>query len=162
VHACITPIRANIVGPFCSTTKEQRLHRGLPFRRLLFGFGQLGDIGPGVFERDELATAGRRYWIVEFALPSGGCLRQFVASIGSRNRFMVNSIFLDWIWRPALDLGLVPILRVALKVFLCQLPGKGDVTGELFADEGVFQWSNLSRGVAVGWCGRRCRAIGVL
>jgi hypothetical protein len=88
--------------------------------------------------------------------------RAFHSAIGSRNRFMVNSIFLDWIWRPALDLGLVPILRVALKVFLCQLPGKGDVTGELFADEGVFQWSNLSRGVAVGWCGRRCRAIGVL
>jgi hypothetical protein len=39
--------------PVLFSHQEQRLHRGLPFGRLLFCFGQLGDVGPGVFERDE-------------------------------------------------------------------------------------------------------------
>jgi hypothetical protein len=38
---------------------------------------------------------------------------------------------------PTLDLGLVPILRVTLEVFLGQLPGEGEVTSEFFADVGV-------------------------
>jgi hypothetical protein len=46
--------------PVLFSHQEQRLPRGLPFRRLLFGFGQLGDLGPGVFERDALATARQR------------------------------------------------------------------------------------------------------
>jgi hypothetical protein len=35
---------------------------------------------------------------------------------------------------PALDLGLVPVLRVTLKVFPRQLSGEGQVAGELLAD----------------------------
>jgi hypothetical protein len=48
---------------FCD--QQKRFRRGLPFRRLLFGFRQLGDVGPGVFERHKLATARQRYRIVE-------------------------------------------------------------------------------------------------
>ena len=59
----------SIVGPFCLTTNEQRLHCGLPFRRLGFGFGQLGDVGPGVLQRHKLATTGQGNGIVERSFP---------------------------------------------------------------------------------------------
>jgi hypothetical protein len=68
LSALITPIHANIVGDLFND-EDRRLHRGLPFRRLLFGFGQRGDLGPGVFEPDELATVRQRNRIVERPVP---------------------------------------------------------------------------------------------
>jgi hypothetical protein len=46
--------------PVLLNHQEQRLHCGLPFGRLRFGFGELGDVSAGVLERDELATRGNR------------------------------------------------------------------------------------------------------
>jgi hypothetical protein len=55
--------------PVLFNDEDRRLHRGLRFRRLLFGFGQLGDLGPGVFEPDELATVRQRNRIAERPVP---------------------------------------------------------------------------------------------
>jgi hypothetical protein len=82
-----------------------------------------------------------------------GCARLLimVASIGSLSRFIVNSMFADCKLRPlhrefdvrrlqiaaALDLGLVPILRVALEIFVGQFPGGRVLLGKFLANEGV-------------------------
>ena len=47
--------------------QDQGLHRGLPLRRLVLCLGHLCDVGPGILERDELAAAGQRDWLVERA-----------------------------------------------------------------------------------------------
>jgi hypothetical protein len=39
--ARITPIRANIVGPFLFSHQDQRFHRSLPFLGIVFSFGSL-------------------------------------------------------------------------------------------------------------------------
>jgi hypothetical protein len=66
----MTPMRANIVGPFCFDDQKQGLDRILPFLDLLFGLRQLLDISGGILEGDELAALGQRHWIVETPLPS--------------------------------------------------------------------------------------------
>jgi hypothetical protein len=38
------PMRANITGPPCVATKDQRFHGRLPFRRLMLGLRLLGDV----------------------------------------------------------------------------------------------------------------------
>jgi hypothetical protein len=45
--------------------QDQRLDRGLPFRRVVRGLRQLGDVVRGVTQGDELGTAGQGDWIVE-------------------------------------------------------------------------------------------------
>ncbi len=59
------------------------------------------------------------------------------ASTGSRNRFMVNSIFCDCKVAPALDRGLVAILREALEIFRGDLFSRDAQPGEFFTDERV-------------------------
>jgi len=49
--------------------QEQGFYRSLPFLKILLGLGKPLDIGRGVLEGDELATAGQGNWIVEGALP---------------------------------------------------------------------------------------------
>ena len=49
---------------------DQAVNRGLPFPGLLFGLGQLGDVGGGVLERDQLAAAGKRDRLVEMPGPA--------------------------------------------------------------------------------------------
>jgi hypothetical protein len=49
---------------------DQAADRGLPFLKILVGLGQLNDVGGGILERDELAAAGQRYWIVERSFPA--------------------------------------------------------------------------------------------
>jgi hypothetical protein len=61
----MTPIRANMVGPVCSTTRS----RALPLRELLFGLGELLDVCGGILERDELETTGQGNGIIEAARP---------------------------------------------------------------------------------------------
>jgi hypothetical protein len=39
--------------------QDQGLHRRLPFRRFVLGLRKLGDLGPGILERDERAAAGK-------------------------------------------------------------------------------------------------------
>jgi hypothetical protein len=55
--------------PAALCNQHQRRHSRLPFRRLVLGLRKLCDVGPGILERDELATAGKGDWIVEPALP---------------------------------------------------------------------------------------------
>ena len=50
--------------------QDQGFHRGLPFRRFVFCLWQLGDVGAGVLQRDELACARKRDRFVELALPA--------------------------------------------------------------------------------------------
>ena len=38
--------------------QDQGFHRRLPFRRFVFRLWQFGEVGAGVFNGDELATAG--------------------------------------------------------------------------------------------------------
>jgi len=61
-------------------------------------------------------------------------VRNPAPSIGSRSRFMVNSLQMA----PALDFGLVSILWEALEVFRGQLFGGRPLPGEFFADERVY------------------------
>ena len=49
--------------------QDQGFHRCQPFRRLVLGLRQLGDLGPGILERHELAAAGKRDRFVECSLP---------------------------------------------------------------------------------------------
>jgi hypothetical protein len=42
----------------------------LPFRGVVLGLGQLGDVLGSIPERDELETARQRDWIVEGARPA--------------------------------------------------------------------------------------------
>jgi hypothetical protein len=55
----MTPMRAIMVGPLCSTTGKHRFDRGLPFLELLFGLRKLLDLflAASVLKRDEPATA---------------------------------------------------------------------------------------------------------
>jgi hypothetical protein len=50
--------------------QDQRFHRRLPFRRLVLGFRQPGDVGPGILERDELAAVRQDDRILECSLPA--------------------------------------------------------------------------------------------
>ena len=47
--------------------QDQRLDRGLPCRRVVLGFRQLGDVVRGVAKRDELAATGQGDRVVEGA-----------------------------------------------------------------------------------------------
>jgi hypothetical protein len=49
---------------------DQAGHRRLPFLESLLGLRQFHDVVGGILERDELATAGQRYRIVEGPLPA--------------------------------------------------------------------------------------------
>jgi hypothetical protein len=69
----MTPMLANIVGPPCSTTKHQRLDRGLPVRERGFLFRKRGDESCCVAKRYERSAVGRLYRIVEPALPAAFC-----------------------------------------------------------------------------------------
>ena len=66
----MTPMRAIMVGPLFSTTRGQRLERGLPFLELLFGLRKLLDVFGGNLESDELAAAGQPDRIIERAFPT--------------------------------------------------------------------------------------------
>ena len=46
------------------------MHCRLPFGRLMLGLRKLGDVVAGILERDELASAGQRDWIVKRSLPA--------------------------------------------------------------------------------------------
>src|ERR1700690_3401676 len=50
-------ISASMTMPLRSAAHQQRLHRRLTFRRLVLCFRKLRDVGPGIFERDELVAA---------------------------------------------------------------------------------------------------------
>ena len=51
--------------PVALRNEDKRLHGGLPFRRVMFGFRQFGDIGAGILECDELSAVRQRYRIFE-------------------------------------------------------------------------------------------------
>jgi hypothetical protein len=67
---------------------DQTAGRGLPFLKILFSLRQLHDVGGGIVEGDELATAGQGDWVLEWTGP-----RHHLR--GSLSRFIVNSIFRD-------------------------------------------------------------------
>ena len=48
---------------------KRRLHRGLPFRGIVFCLGQLCDVERGVAEPDQLATVRQLDWIRELLIP---------------------------------------------------------------------------------------------
>jgi hypothetical protein len=52
---------------FCD--QDQAFHRCLPFRRFMLCFWQLGDVGPGVLQGDELPAVRQHNRIVEATLP---------------------------------------------------------------------------------------------
>jgi hypothetical protein len=54
--------------------QDQGLNGGLPFLDLLFCLRQFLDISGGILQRDELATTGQRYRIVERPFPALGCV----------------------------------------------------------------------------------------
>ena len=70
--------------------QDQGLHCGLPFRSLVFSLRKSRDVFAGVRERDKLATARQRYRFIKASFPAPD---QPPASIGTRRRFMVISIF---------------------------------------------------------------------
>jgi hypothetical protein len=63
MRACITKSRSS-AAPIRQATAR------LPFRKILLGLRQLHDVGGGVLERDELATAGEENRIVEWPFPA--------------------------------------------------------------------------------------------
>jgi hypothetical protein len=63
-NALSIPIRANIVGPFCSTTKSSACIAVCHSGACCSALGNY-DVCLGVFERDELATTGQRDRIVK-------------------------------------------------------------------------------------------------
>jgi hypothetical protein len=48
---------------------DQYFRCGLPFRRLLFGVGQLGDVQRSIAQRDRLAPVWQFDWIEECLVP---------------------------------------------------------------------------------------------
>jgi hypothetical protein len=48
---------------------DQATNCGLPFRKILLSLRQLHDVGGGILEGNDLATAGKRNRIVEGAFP---------------------------------------------------------------------------------------------
>ena len=52
-----------------SDQQQQRFHRGLPFLGIVFGLGQLSDVGCGVAEGDELLAGGQFNRIEECLVP---------------------------------------------------------------------------------------------
>jgi hypothetical protein len=68
-NARITPIRANMVAAE-RRDEDQGFHRRLPLRSRVLRFRQLGDVGAGVLQRDELAPARQRYRIIERPVPA--------------------------------------------------------------------------------------------
>jgi len=69
-RARITPIRANNRRAAERRHQDLSFHSRLLFRRHVLGLRELGDIGSGILERDELATIGQRDRIVKPALPA--------------------------------------------------------------------------------------------
>jgi hypothetical protein len=49
--------------------QQQRFHRGLPFGGIVFGLWELGDVGGGVAEGDELLAGGQFDGIEELLVP---------------------------------------------------------------------------------------------
>jgi hypothetical protein len=118
--------------------QDQGFHRRLPFHGLVLGLRQLGDVVAGVLKRDQQAAAGQRYRIVERSFPahlgspSAGTLDRLAQPFhGELDIFRLQVAL-------ALDLGLVPIFREALKIFLSEFPGGRALPGELLADDWVF------------------------
>jgi hypothetical protein len=80
----------------------------------MLGLRKLRDVVAGILKGDQLAAAGQRDWILKGTLPALWRVHQPAPSIGSRNRFMVNSIFADCKLRQLLDrypIGGSPELR---------------------------------------------------
>src|SRR6266404_1051528 len=50
--------------------EDQAFHCCLPFWGRMIGLRELGDVGPGILQRDERATAGQRDRFVELAFPT--------------------------------------------------------------------------------------------
>jgi hypothetical protein len=50
--------------------EQKRRHRRLPFRGIVFRLGQFRDEFAGILQRDDLATARQRYWIIKRAFPT--------------------------------------------------------------------------------------------
>jgi len=50
--------------------QDQGFHGRLPFRGLMLGLRQLHNVGAGVLQRDELALARQRDWIIETTFPA--------------------------------------------------------------------------------------------
>jgi hypothetical protein len=62
--------------------QQQRLHCGKPFLGIMFCLGQFGDELAGVLQRDELATARQRDWIIERSFPAlGGASREEIGAL---------------------------------------------------------------------------------
>ena len=66
-NARITPVRANIVGPPSLCDQDQRLHRGLPFGRVVLLLRQSRDVYAGIEQRRQRASAGHKNRFVERA-----------------------------------------------------------------------------------------------
>src|SRR5258705_13642823 len=85
-----------MLAPLSSTTRSRASTAACHSSRSCSAFGSFLDIARGILQGDELATAGQRNGIVEGAGPT---LRRFGGGahppIGSRSRFIVNSIFAD-------------------------------------------------------------------
>lgn len=71
---------------FCN--QKQRFHRGLPFRRIMFCLGQLGDVERGVRQR---LTLGQRDWFGEFLIP-----RHKPLPVARRNYGFVGDTITTW------------------------------------------------------------------
>jgi hypothetical protein len=52
--------------------QDQSVHRGLPFRRVVFCLGQLGDVERGVAEREQRLSARQYDWIEKSLIPRHG------------------------------------------------------------------------------------------
>jgi hypothetical protein len=64
------PIRASSVWPVVLDHEHERPDRRLPFRRVVLALRQPCDIVSNISQRDQLATARERDWIVEGAMPA--------------------------------------------------------------------------------------------
>ena len=52
-------------GPTALGDEDQRLHRGLPFRRVVLGFRELGHVGRSIPQGEELSAVRHRDRIIE-------------------------------------------------------------------------------------------------
>jgi hypothetical protein len=80
---------------------------------------------------------------------------QAIFSIGSRRRFIVNSILSDWEMTPALNFCEVTVFREPLEIFRRVLSSGDTQSGELLADERVSGHALLKRskgGQAIALC----------
>jgi len=70
VQCCHDADPRELRWPVIFYNQQQRFHRCLPFFGIVLCLGQFGDVGTGVLQRGELATAPQRDRIVEAPLPS--------------------------------------------------------------------------------------------